>query len=369
MTKRKMVSLVLSVLLIIAVPLTGCGQKSENKTDAQTTKKAIKINIGGGQAVETTPWLKDFTLFFIPEVTKRAAEIGYQVDFQQAWGGSVVKSAESLEAVQNRILDISFILVSAYASQLPMHSFSYYLPFGPDDPIMVAKAAEKVMNDIPVMKDAFKQYKQKYLCFTTLQSYGLASKTSITTVAGFKGKKVGGLPTLHYYPQAINAVPVATDASNMYTNLQTGVIDANIMLPQSVLGAKVYEVAPYFIQVPIGSCIPVFFTINQEFFDGLPKEIQAIIEKVSVEYNTHAATVSKSSMQDDLKKWQDNKGTLVPFPAAETEKWAAAISGDFIVTRLKTANEKGLPGKQIMETYIKALQDAGFKLPREWKLQ
>lgn len=64
---------------------------------AQETIKAVVIDGYPARAL----WVKEFTNFFIPEVDKRLAATGnYQMEWQESYGGSIVKPKGVLEGVQ-----------------------------------------------------------------------------------------------------------------------------------------------------------------------------------------------------------------------------------------------------------------------------
>ncbi|MEO1309114.1 MAG: C4-dicarboxylate ABC transporter, partial [Pseudomonadota bacterium] len=64
---------------------------------ATETIKAVVIDGYPARAL----WVKEFTNFFIPEVDKRLAETGnYQMDWQESYGGTIVKPKGVLEGVK-----------------------------------------------------------------------------------------------------------------------------------------------------------------------------------------------------------------------------------------------------------------------------
>ena len=65
-------------------------------------------------------WVKEFTNFFIPEVDKRLAETGnYEMDWQESYGGSIVKPKGVLEGIQLGLGDIGIVTTIFHNSKLP----------------------------------------------------------------------------------------------------------------------------------------------------------------------------------------------------------------------------------------------------------
>ena len=73
---------------------------------AASAQETIRLRIGSGHPT-VTPYAGLMQTFFVPEVTKRvAARTKYKVEFVEAYGGSMVKVTETLEAVQSGTVDL-----------------------------------------------------------------------------------------------------------------------------------------------------------------------------------------------------------------------------------------------------------------------
>ncbi|MEO0654864.1 MAG: C4-dicarboxylate ABC transporter, partial [Pseudomonadota bacterium] len=70
---------------------------------ATETIKAVVIDGYPARAL----WVQEFTNFFIPEVDKRLAESGnYEMEWQESYGGSIVKPKGVLEGIELGLGDI-----------------------------------------------------------------------------------------------------------------------------------------------------------------------------------------------------------------------------------------------------------------------
>ncbi len=75
-------------------------------------------------------WVQEFTNFFIPEVDKRLAETGnYKIDWQESYGGSIVKPKGVLEGIQLGLGDIGIVTTIFHNSKLPSQAISAVTPF------------------------------------------------------------------------------------------------------------------------------------------------------------------------------------------------------------------------------------------------
>jgi len=111
----------------------------------------ITLRIGSGHPNGPAVYVADTADFFVPEVKRRVAE---ETDH----------TAETLEAVQNGILDIGAYCMCFEPAKLFLHNFPYYAPFGPQDSSQQMQAARAVYDKTPWLSEVFeKEYKQKLL--------------------------------------------------------------------------------------------------------------------------------------------------------------------------------------------------------------
>ena len=91
--------------------LKGCGFGAIVAASFLVTNVAsadtFTLRIGSGHPSGPSVYVTDVEKFFVPEVKRRVSEeTGHQVDFVEGYGGSIAGVAETLEAVQDGILDI-----------------------------------------------------------------------------------------------------------------------------------------------------------------------------------------------------------------------------------------------------------------------
>ena len=108
---------------------------------AQETIKAVVIDGYPARAL----WVKEFTNFFIPEVDKKLAKTGnYKMDWQESYGGSIVKPKGVLEGVKLGLGDIGIVTTIFHSSKLPSQAISAVTPFVAADARAVAKAVDEI---------------------------------------------------------------------------------------------------------------------------------------------------------------------------------------------------------------------------------
>ena len=337
---------------------------------SKSSGATITLRIGGPHTPESAPWVKLLQEMFIRDVKARAGERGgHKVEFTEAWGGSVAKISEVVAAVQGRILDVGYVTVPAEASKLPLHNFNYWLPFGPSDPMQAYRATQAVYEEFPVLRQTFEtKYGQRVLGLSTIQDYGLVSTFPITSLGDLKGRKVGGIGPNLDYVRFVGGVPVTAGIPDMYLNIQTRVMDGYIIIPQAVVGGKMWEVAKYWNVTQFGSLSPHVLTVNLDTWKSLPQGVQSAMVEAGSAWSEALAKRAHESEGAGLKSWQANGGSVVQLPPAVREQWAALFPADYVAERAKKVDAMGLPGTQVVGAYLKHLTAAGYKPPRNWSL-
>mgnify|MGYP001950484546 CR=1 FL=1 len=157
---------------------------------AQETISAVVIDGYPDRAL----WVKEFTNFFIPEVDKRLAESGnYEMDWQESYGGAIVKPKGVLEGVKLGLGDIGIVTTIFHNSKLPSQALSAVTPFVSSDSQAVAKAVDEIAKEFPTMQKEFEAQNQVYLATgVVLDTYQPFSSKEITGLKDLEGMKVAG---------------------------------------------------------------------------------------------------------------------------------------------------------------------------------
>jgi len=109
---------------------------------ARADRITLRIASGHAPGVVYAGLMKDF---FEPELKSRVeSRTEHTLNFIEGYSGSIVKVAESLEGVQNGIVDIGGFCYCFEPSNLPLHAFQTMLPFGTMDPTVSLQIAQEV---------------------------------------------------------------------------------------------------------------------------------------------------------------------------------------------------------------------------------
>ena len=331
---------------------------------AAETVKAVVIDGYPAGAL----WVKEFTNFFIPEVDRRLAESGnYVMEWQESYGGSIVKPKGVLEGIQLGLGDIGIVTTIFHNSKLPSQAISAVTPFVAADARAVAKAVDEIAREFPTMQNEFAAQNQVYLATgVVLDTYQLFSKNPINSLADIEGGKVAGAGmNLRYLEGIEGAAGVRGGLTDFYNMLQTGLVDHAMLWPEAAKTFKIADVAPYMLRADIGAVNSKTITVNKDYWDGLPGEVQDVLKEVAVLYRDHVAGIAMDRAAASRDAYVAAGGTIVEMDAAEREAWANAIP-DIAGEWAKGLEERGEPGTAMLVAYLAKLKDAGYEGVRDW---
>lgn len=347
-------------LLICAAAAAGVLLSAQAPASADT----IRLRIGAGHPAGAT-WTSAMREFFQPEVAKRvAAETGDTIEWVEAYGGSVCKLGECLEAVEAGLLDIADVESIFEPAKLQAHNFSLFVPFSTPDPEVNAKVIDAVYDEVPELKEILqKKYNQIFLGAGVIGNYGILTTFPWKDPSELKGRKLAaGGPNIPWITP-VGAVPVQAVLPEVYTSLQTGVYDGVVMFPDAVVSFRLNEVANHFAEVDFGTVASALITINQQTWDGLSPKVQEILTEVGREWSQELGERT-ATLQDAAIEKMKQTGDVWALTPEQRQAWADSLD-NLPKQRAEEINKAGDPGEAIY-VYIDELKKAGHQFPRDW---
>ena len=120
----------------------------------------------------------------------------------------------------------------------------------------------------------------KGLAFFEYGLEGIATKNrAIKTVKDYQGIKVKSLPSqlIAGSFNSLGASPVVISAAEVFSALQTGLIDATLSTPIQMYQMKYFEISKYY-SLTSQAYLSAIFIINRNKFDSLPDKYRKIIK-------------------------------------------------------------------------------------------
>lgn len=327
-----------------------------------------KIKIGAGH-VPAGLWVATIRDFYIPRVTERLAkETKHSIEWTQAWGGSVCKIGECLEAVEAGLLDMADVHVPTEPAKLMAHNVFYFAPFGSPDPRVAAKIAAQLYETVPALKKVLEdRYNQVFVGTGVVGNYGLVTNFEWNTVAELKGRKIAAIGPNFPWLQGTGAVPVQSNLNEAYTSMQTGVYEGWVMLAEPIVSFKLNEVSKQYVDMDFGAINTPLLTMNKDSFRDLAPEVQKIILEVGKEFNERMGQVTWERQEASVAKLKEQGVKVRQADMATKQTWAKSLN-NIPKQRFDELNKANMPG-EVVYTYIKALKATGHVFPRDWEAE
>jgi len=329
----------------------------------------INIRMGSGHPIGLLAYTGTASNFFAPELKKRIEErTDHTVQVLELHSGQVAKVTEVLESTRDGLLDIGFISMVFEPSELFMHNFPFFLPFGSPDSQVASDAARATYAAHPELAQIFEdKYKQKLLGVSCLSNYGLGTTFAWEDVSELKGVKIAGAGVNLDWLAAIGTTPVASNLNDAYQSMQTGVYEGYISAATWWSTFKLNEVAPNFTKTDFGAMPTNAATINLKTWNKLPNDVKEIMQEVAREWEDVTAEVCARNDKEGLQKLRDLDVNVTELKAETRQKWGQALK-DFPNKMAQEGAKKGLPVSAVMRTYMSELKKRGYEFPYEYEI-
>jgi len=128
-----------------------------------------------------------------------------------------------------------------------------------------------------------------------------SSNKPVKTVAEFKGQKmrIQSSKVLDAQMRSLGAIPQVMAFSEVYQALQTGVVDGTENPPSNMYTQKMHEVQKY-ANVSNHGYLGYAVIVNKKFWEGLPADLRASLEKAMNEATVYANDVAGKDNDDAL---------------------------------------------------------------------
>jgi TRAP-type transport system periplasmic protein len=250
-------------------------------------------------------------------------------------GGSLgFKGPELLKAIKDGTVPMSDILMGVVQGSEKV--------FGVSSLPRMVKSYDESMKFYEVSKEAYekaaKKWNQKILYVSPWPPSGLFSKKEINTAAD-----IAGLKTRTYdkngadFLQNLKGNAISLPWGEVYSALQTGMIDSVLTSSVSGKDAKLWEVLGAFKKINYAYPLNMV-VINLDYWNGLTAEQKAAMEKAAAETQKMQWEVSSRDNEESLKACADG-GIKISEESPELAKELDAAAEVIITEFLKDADE------------------------------
>jgi TRAP-type transport system periplasmic protein len=334
-------------------------------------QETINLTVASSHPL-VVPWVGMIKTHFMAETDRILAESGnYQIEWQEAFGGQLYGALATLSSVEDGITDIGWVFSYLEAARMPLSQVTAYTPFSTSNPVLQLETMRELYETVPAFREEWEQYNIVLLGMTGSDNYDVYTKQPISSLDDLQGMKLSAPGALGNWLRGTGANAVDGALTTFYTDIQTGVSDGVLTLALGAVAAKLYEVAPYISRVQIGTVFSGGVAINADSWEALPAEVQEAMLKAGDYYSkAHGQDlVDRQEMamnrMIEIGADQTPPVTVTDMPAADRQKWVETLP-DLAGEWAAQTDERGIPGSEFLQAYMKGLRDRGEEPARAW---
>lgn len=309
---KRLVAIILLGMLILSAAAYGA-----NKTYVLRTSTNLAQSSTQGRALD----------YFVKQINAKSKK---RINATVNYGSELGSQAEQVEMAKTGSLDMVVAApgtgMGVWVPQLVMFEFPYMFK----DNAQYRKVLKGMTNEVTKLVAPYG--------FTAAsgQSQGARDMLTIKPVKSLedmKGLKMRG-PNSVYISMfnALGAAGTTTDWNEIYTSLQTKIIDGMESSPSSINSMKFNEVAPNLtITNHIIACTYYFF--NTKWLNGLPKDLRKIVLDAAEDAAVYQAKIDDEDQSKALASMK--AGGLKVWELNDADKWVKACSGMLAEYRAK----------------------------------
>lgn len=295
-----------------------------------------------------------------------------RVKMRHVPGGALIKAESTLDGLRKRIADCGAVVPAYTPGQLPISSTllaSLDMDLGNKlDVKGVTAINNKLFAEFEEFSGEYHKLGVRGLVWVPTAPYAIISRKPTAALADLQGQKLRGFgQTVPKFESAMGAVPVALAVGEMYTSIQTGVIDGALTDPPLMVNSRLYEVAEYVLRTGPGmgtglAGASVVYVCNEESWQSIPQADREIITKVGDGMAGYISDLMVSTTEAAYKELAEKGAKISALTEADVAGLAKKI--DFFNDAAKELDAKNLPGSKIAARYRELAADY---LSGKWK--
>lgn len=270
-------------------------------------------------------------------------------------GQTLGKQGEQYDLVLKGAAHLTIMVGPQYPGRFPL-SDVFNLPFlvPPDGPNSPGKAIRDMVHEKYLTPIYFKDVKVLWKGRYQPNVIQMAKKP-VRTLEDMKGQVIGfpGGRILPRYIKALGASPEQSPAPEVYTNLEKGIIDGQILPFETQMAFKLSDVAKFVTMTNQGSAAKCLI-MRKETWESLPPDIQRIIEDLNpwaedLMYKVGKGVFSKISGLSNKAGVE-----MIELSLSERARWVEAAKS-LEQNWVAEMDKKGLPATDMYNEILKLL--------------
>lgn len=306
---------------------------------------------------------------FMPAVDAALVGSGEAVVWTESFGRRFGSPGRERAALVGGRAQIGLVSTAFEPDVLPLQSLTFAMPFGTADTRFVLETMARLHSEVPGMAESWLSEGLVYLggCIV-LDNHNMVSTFPVATLDDLAGRRIAGPPAVLPWLGGTRAVAVPGNAGTIRAALAEGSVDGAIVPATTAATMGLLRWAPHFTVTDFGAQYAGSLVARRAWFEAQSNAMQSALVTGALRYrDCHLAGLTPR-MKDAVAMLEGGQARVSALPLSERARWAAGLP-DLPGLWLLKAETAGLPGRAVLDSYLRAQQAAGVKTVRDWSLR
>ncbi|MFV0493281.1 MAG: TRAP transporter substrate-binding protein DctP [Pseudorhodobacter sp.] len=280
---------------------------------------------------------------------------GGEIEFDYFHSGQIASFFESLDAVNNGLAQISYIVLSAQTDKLPLTGVTM-LPGLGSGAVDTTIATRKVLGKDGPIRDEYTANRIVPLMINVFPPYQMISRGApFDTLESLQGKKIStGGGTLMVTLAATGATAIQSPAGDIYLSLQQGAVDGTMLSITSITPYKLQEVTKSVSANGHFGVATGIWSIDSDVFSALSEDKQTAMRDCGLKVENELAAWADNWTIEQHQELRDAGMSVFDYSEEELAKIGVKLEEvrqDY-VQRLEA---RGMSAQQAYDDYLEAI--------------
>ena len=277
-----------------------------------------------------------------------------------AYGGTLSPEKENLDGIKIGAFESAAVCTSYHPGRNPAAN-GLDLPFLPLESFDVARAVYEAFYLTPAAKEEMAKWDAMLYMAGILPQYEfMGVGAPPLKIEDWKGKRVRAIGGLGEAMRLLGASPIAPPASEVYTALDRGTVDAaSFPFTYAHASYKLQEISKWYTTNMSPSTSNCPYVISQKAWAKLPPQYQKLL--IDAKDGAYAALKAAYKEADDknLPDFQKRGLIAVTYSKEDLAKFREIAAKPVWDKWVAEVEAKGLPGKQLLQLILDTAKKAG----------
>lgn len=335
-------------LCALALALAGCGGSSEAQGEERTLTFTMMVG-------EQTP-IGELWAWWLDEIEERTDG---ELVFDRYWDETLLKSAETMQGLNDGRADVGQVLPTVYAGQFPLTSVGE-LPFESSNAAAVAQALGTMGRDEEsALAKEWAGHSLVPMAWSVGASSALATNEPVEDVEDLEGMRLRANDRGSRVLEAVGVNLINIELAEIYGSMERGLVDGIYGIPFSFAGPLKYpEVADHFTDLGIGVSTVNGLAMNEDTWASLTEEQREVITEVSTGVPAKIAEIEQGWDEDSCEVIREAGDSVSVLSEAESAKIEAAGKAEVLEAWKQEVRDAGDDPEAFYDEYRSMLEAA-----------